>query len=80
MRHRTGARGVLLLLCVLGVAGTASAAVPKKGSVPTLVFPVAGPTTYVDDFGQARPGGAHQGNDLMAGKKTPVVAVEPGSM
>jgi hypothetical protein len=80
MRHRTGARGVLLLLCVLGAAGTAAAAVPKKGSVPTLVFPVAGLTTYVDDFGQARPGGPHQGNDLMAAKKTPVVAVEPGKV
>src|SRR5204862_3303080 len=61
-------------------AGTAAAAVPKKGSVPTLVFPVAGPTTYVDDFGQPRPGGLHQGNDLMAAKKTPVVAVEPGKV
>ncbi len=80
MRDRTGARGVLLLLCVLGLAGTAAAAVPKKGSVPTLVFPVAGPTTYVDDFGQPRPGGPHQGNDLMAAKKTPAVAVEPGKV
>jgi hypothetical protein len=48
--------------------------------VPALIFPVAGPTTYVDDFGQARPGGPHQGNDLMAAKKTPVVAVEPGKV
>src|SRR5438105_14874219 len=80
MCDRTGARGVLLLLCVLGLAGTAAAAVPKKGSVPALVFPVAGATTYVDDFGQARPGGPHQGNDLMAAKKTPVVAVEPGKI
>jgi hypothetical protein len=78
MRHRTGARGVLLLACVLGLAGTASAAIPQKGSVPALIFPVAGPTTYVDDFGQARAGGTHQGNDLMAAKKTPAVAVEPG--
>ena len=80
MRHRTGARGVLLLFCVLGLAGTASAAVVPKGSVPTLIFPVAGPTTYIDDFGQPRPGGPHQGNDLMAAKKTPVVAVEPGKV
>src|SRR6266480_6536414 len=80
MRHRTTARGVLLLLCVLGLAGTAVAAVAPKGSVPTLIFPVAGPTTYIDDFGQARPGGPHQGNDLMAAKKTPVVAVEPGKI
>src|SRR5712671_2075170 len=78
-RHRTTARGVLLLISLLGVAGSALAATPK-GSVPTLIFPVAGPTKYVDDFGQARPGGAHQGNDLMAAKKTPVVAVEAGKV
>ena len=78
MRHRTGARGVLLLICFLGLAGTASGATPQKGAVPALIFPVAGPTTYVDDFGQARAGGAHQGNDLMAAKKTPAVAVEAG--
>ena len=78
-RHRTTARGVLLLTLLLGVAGPVSAATPK-GSVPPLIFPVAGPTTYIDDFGQPRPGGAHQGNDLMAAKKTPVVAVEPGKI
>jgi hypothetical protein len=48
--------------------------------VPTLVFPVAGPTTYIDDFGDARAGGTHQGNDLMAVKKTPVVAAEAGKV
>jgi hypothetical protein len=76
-RHRPTARGVLLLTLLLGLAGPASAAAPP-GSVPALIFPVAGPTSYIDDFGQARPGGPHQGNDLMAAKKTPVVAVEPG--
>jgi hypothetical protein len=50
------------------------------GSVATLIFPVAGDESYIDDFGQARPGGPHQGNDLMAAKKTPVVAVEPGKV
>jgi hypothetical protein len=76
-RHRTTARGVLLLILVLGLAGAANAAVPKS-AVPTLIFPVAGPTTYIDDFGQARAGGPHQGNDLLATKKTPVVAAEAG--
>ena len=78
-RHRTTARGVLLLLFLLGAAWSAFAANPK-GSVPTLIFPVAGAVSYIDDFGQARPGGPHQGNDLMAAKKTPVVAVEPGKV
>lgn len=48
--------------------------------MPTLIFPVAGDVTYIDDFGQARPGGAHQGNDLMGVKKTPVVAAESGKV
>jgi hypothetical protein len=80
MCHRTGARGVLLLLFVLGFAGTSSAAGQTEGSVPALIFPVAGPTTYIDDFGQPRAGAPHQGNDLIAAKKTPVVAVEPGKV
>jgi peptidase M23-like protein len=78
-RHRTTARGVLLLFLLLGLAGAAAAA-PPKGAVPTLIFPVAGPTTYIDDFGQPRAGGPHQGNDLLAAKKTPVVAVEAGKI
>jgi hypothetical protein len=70
---------VLLLVSVLGLAGSAAAAVPK-GTVPTLIFPVAGDVTFTDDFGQARAGGPHQGNDLMGVKKTPVVAVESGKV
>jgi hypothetical protein len=65
---------------VLGLAVPAAAAQPPKGTVPTLIFPVAGPTTYIDDFGQPRAGGVHQGNDLLAAKKTPVVAVEAGKI
>jgi hypothetical protein len=79
-RIKHAARGVLLLAFVLGLAGSALGANPKKGVVPTLVFPVAGEVTYTDDFGQARPGGVHQGNDLVGVKKTPVVAVESGKI
>src|SRR3954453_3848821 len=82
MRRRwiTAARGVLLLVLAFGLAGSATAGNPKKGVVPTLIFPVAGDVTYIDDFGQARAGGPHQGNDLMGVKKTPVVAVESGKV
>src|SRR3954469_24817841 len=71
---------LISLALVLAPAAGANAANPKKAGVPTLIFPVAGATTYIDDFGQPRPGGVHQGNDLMAAKKTPVVAVESGKV
>jgi hypothetical protein len=51
-RHRTTAGGACLLLALFGLAGTAAAAKPLA-AVPTLIFPVAGPTAYTDDFGQA---------------------------
>ena len=78
-RHRTTARGVLFLAVILGLAaGTAGAAAPK---VPDhIVFPVVGQVQYVDDFGAPRAGGAHQGNDLMAVKKSPAVAAEAGTV
>jgi hypothetical protein len=56
------------------------AAAGAKSTVPPLLFPVVGPVTYTDDFGQARPGGRHQGNDLLGTKRAPVVAVEDGTI
>ncbi|HEY5660693.1 MAG TPA: M23 family metallopeptidase [Gaiellaceae bacterium] len=70
---------MLFLAVTLGLAaGTAGAAPPK---VPDhIVFPVVGQVQYVDDFGAPRAGGAHQGNDLMATKKSPAVAAEAGTV
>ena len=48
--------------------------------MPPLIFPVVGATTYTNDFGDPRGQGRHEGNDLMAAKRTPVVAVEPGTV
>jgi hypothetical protein len=62
----------LALTCI-----TTSAA---GNGVPPLLFPVVGPVTYTNDFGQARPGGTHQGNDLLGTKRAPVVAVEEGTV
>ena len=78
-RHRTKARGVLFLAVILGlVAGPAGAAPPK---VPDhIIFPVVGQVSYVDDFGAPRPGGTHQGNDIIAAKKSPAVAAEAGKV
>jgi hypothetical protein len=59
-------------------AGSAGAAAPK---VPDhIIFPVVGQVSYTDDFGAPRPGGAHQGNDLIAVKKSPAVAAESGTV
>jgi murein DD-endopeptidase MepM/ murein hydrolase activator NlpD len=50
------------------------------GTIPGFVFPVAGPTSFIDSFGFCRDGCTrkHQGNDLFARAGTPVVAVEDG--
>src|ERR671931_2464642 len=77
-RHRTTGRGVLLAATLGLVVGTAAAA-PTK--VPEhIIFPVVGQVSYVDDFGAPRPGGRHQGNDLMAAKRSPAVAAEAGTV
>jgi hypothetical protein len=63
--------GLLSLLLLAVAPATASARV-------RFVFPVLGGATYYDDFGEARPQGPHEGNDLMARKRTPVVACADG--
>ena len=73
LRHRTTARSILILFLLGVCTGTAQAAVPKQ-----LVFPVVGPVSFQDDFGAPRSGHRHQGNDIMAERWSPVVAVEPG--
>jgi hypothetical protein len=71
-RHRTTARSILALVLLGVLAGTADAAVPR------LVFPVVAKVTYTNDFGAPRYSGSHQGNDIMAARRAPVVAVEAG--
>ena len=71
-RHRTTARSILVLLFLGVLTGSAQAAVPR------LVFPVVAKNQYTDDFGAPRGQGAHEGNDIMARKKSRVVAVEAG--
>jgi hypothetical protein len=58
------------------LVGAASAG--SKQPPATIVFPVLAPTTYSDDFGEARPGGTHQGIDMIAPKRAPALAAEAG--
>ena len=51
-----------------------------KSGLPRLIFPVVGPSSYVDDFGDARGTRSHQGNDIMAPKRALAVAAEAGKV
>jgi peptidoglycan hydrolase-like protein with peptidoglycan-binding domain len=44
------------------------------------VFPVQGPHSFIDDFGAPRHQGPHQGNDIVAVRGAPVVAVADGAI
>jgi hypothetical protein len=66
--------GLAAALAAVGSAGT-------RGAVPRLVFPVVGPVSYHDDFGEPRSQGwAHPGNDLMAPRRAIAVAAEAGTI
>jgi hypothetical protein len=57
------------------LVGGASAAPPQK-----IIFPVLGTVSYADDFGDARPGGRHQGIDMVAAKRSLALAAEAGKV
>jgi hypothetical protein len=78
-RHRTTARGVFFLFLVASLlAGTAAAR--SGGTTKPIIFPVLGTARYVDEFGAPRPGGRHQGIDIVAPKKSLAIAAEAGKV
>ena len=79
--HRPSARSLVLALAAAAVlAAPAAGALSARNGVPQLIFPVIGKVVYSDDFGDARWQGGHEGNDLLADRKAPVVAVEAGKV
>ena len=77
-RHRTTARGALCLLLSAGLLAGATSA--RGDTTKPIVFPVLGAAHYADDFGQPRAGGAHQGIDILAAKRSPALAAEAGKI
>jgi hypothetical protein len=83
-RHRTTARGILLLLLtgLLGAAVVGSpGAAPKPGLVDgnPIVFPLTGDYPYTNNYGDPRGQGAHAGIDIEnVPWRNPVVAAEAG--
>jgi hypothetical protein len=71
-------RRALLFIALFCCATATAGAAPVK--VPSLIFPVVGTVHYIDDFGAPRGTMRHQGNDLMADKKSPAVATEAGTV
>jgi Peptidase family M23 len=85
---RTTARGFLFLL-VLGLLAGSAVAKPDpparyrqlktpKPAGKQIVYPVLGFSQLTYSFGDARGQGAHQGEDIMADRWTPVLAAEAG--
>jgi hypothetical protein len=79
-RHRTTARGILLLILATGISAGAVGAPSAASSppVPRLIFPVVGPSSYINDFNDPRGQGRHGGIDIMAPKRALAVAAEAG--
>jgi Peptidase family M23 len=75
---RTTARRTLALAVALPALLVGAAAAGSRQPPATIIFPVLGPTTYTDDFGEARAGGPHQGIDMIAPKRALALAAEPG--
>jgi hypothetical protein len=79
--RRTTAVGVALVATLAAAAALAApGGATARGAVPQLIFPVVGPVTYRDDFGEPRAKWPHPGNDLMASKRQIAVAAEPGTI
>jgi Peptidase family M23 len=64
---------LFVALSALALAAAAAARVPKH-----IIFPVVGKVTYLDDYGDPRPQGSHQGNDIMGRRWQVAVAAETG--
>ena len=75
--HRTTARGILVLvLALLDPRGRSE----RRRAPDRSSSRCSATVTYSDDFGDAAAGGAHQGIDIMAPKRSLALAAEAGKV
>ena len=81
LRSRSTGIAFLAAALTLAFAGSAVARPLAPAGTPSkLIFPVVGASHFTNDFGASRPQGSHQGNDIIGPWRSPVVAVEPGTV
>ena len=73
-------RTTALLTTIALLLGAGAAAAAPSAKVPRFVFPVLGQSSYISDFGAPRGQGGHEGTDIMAPRKAPVLAAEAGTV
>jgi murein DD-endopeptidase MepM/ murein hydrolase activator NlpD len=79
LRQTARSFSLVVLASALFAASASADASPASSAPPArIIFPVIGAVTYHDDFGEPRAEGGHPGNDILADRHAPVVAVEPG--
>lgn len=74
---------VMVGLLVPGMAGLASSATTSSSGdrvIVPMLFPFLQYRSWEDDWGAPRTGHTHEGNDILAPKGTPVVAVVSGTL
>jgi hypothetical protein len=79
-RRRTSVAIALVLAGFLAASLAPAGAAAARGAPARIIFPVVGKAVFSDDFGAPRWQGSHEGNDILADRKTPVVAVEAGTV
>ena len=77
---RSRSNGIAFLAVAIALIAAASLHAAPKGTPKKLIFPMVGATHFTNDFGAPRPQGSHQGNDLLGPWRSPVVAVESGTV
>jgi len=77
---RSRSTGIAFLVAAVALIVAASSQAAPSGTPKKLIFPMVGATHFTNDFGASRPQGSHQGNDLIGPWRSPVVAVESGTV